>query len=112
MNELTHSANGLILNGESIVLPESLQQKSIELAHRGAHPAQSGLVKRLRAHFYFHEMDKMTKDFVEECIECNTFTNKKAKETIQPHKTTDKCWKKFAVNLFWPMPSSKHTVVV
>ena len=52
------NANGLILKGGRVALPTSLYYKVIDLAHRGAHPGQSGLIRCLRNHFLFHGMDK------------------------------------------------------
>ena len=40
------------------------------------------------------------------------FANKKTKEPIKHHEVPQKCWETVAVDLFGPMPSSKHVVVV
>ena len=112
LGELTVSGNGLILKGERIVLPKNLHHEAIELAHRGAHPGQSGLTRRLRNHFFFHDMDKKVQDYVSKCSSCSTFIDKKTKEPLKPHIIPNKCWEKVAVDLFGPMPSSKHVVVV
>lgn len=110
--ELTITGNNIILKGERIVLPETLQELAIELAHKGAHPGQSGLIRRLRSHFFFHGMDERVGKFVSQCQMCNMFTNKKTSEPIKAHKIPIKCWEKVSVDLFGPMPSSKHIVVV
>ena len=96
MSELTLTGNGIILKGERIVLPETLQIKAIELA-------QSGLQRRLRYHFFFHGMDTKVKEFVESCQNCQANIDKK---TIP-----DRNWETVAVDLFGPMSSSKHIVV-
>ena len=54
--ELMVTGNGILIKEDRIVLPDVLQQQAIELAHRGAHPGQSGIERRLRFHFFFHEM--------------------------------------------------------
>ena len=51
------------------------------------------------------------KKFVEKCIEHNVFTNKKTKELIQPHITSQNCWKKGFADLFGTRPSSGHIVL-
>ena len=112
LSELSLTANGLLLKGDRIVLPESLQLRAIELAHRGAHPGQSGIGRRLRYHFFFHGLFDKVKRFVEQCKECSMFTDKKTKEPIEHHKIPQKAWETVAVDLFGPMPSSKHVVVV
>ena len=40
------------------------------------------------------------------------FTNKKPHEPERPHNVPEKCWPDVAVDLFRPMPSSNHIVVV
>ena len=110
--ELTMTANGIILKGEKIVLPSNLQDTAIRLAHRGAHPGQSGLERRLRYHFFFHNMSKKIEEFVKSCNHCSMFIDKKTKEPIKPHRVPEKCWDTVSVDLFGPMPTSKHVVVV
>ena len=112
LSELTLTGNGILLKGDRIVLPESLQETAIELAHRGAHPGQSGMERRLRFHFFFHDMFRKVERFVKSCEGCSRYVNKKTKEPINHHEVPDKCWSTVAVDLFGPMPSSKHVVVV
>ena len=111
-SELTVTGNDIILKGERILLPQSLQDLSIELAHRGGHPGQSGLTRRIRSHFFFHEIDEKVKQFVSHCEGCQLFTNKKTTEPIRAHKIPDKSWEKVSVDLYGPMPSTRHVVVV
>jgi hypothetical protein len=108
----TVTGNGIILKDERIVLPEKLQEMAIQIAHRGAHPGQSGLERRLRYHFFLHDMNKKVKEFVQSCDGCTMFVDKKTKEPTKPHQVPEKCWDTVAVDLFGPMPSSKHVVVV
>jgi hypothetical protein len=110
--QLTVTGNGIILKDERIVLPEKLQEMAIQIAHRGAHPGQSGLERRLRYHFFLHDMNKKVKEFVQSCDGCTMFVDKKTKEPTKPHQVPEKCWDTVAVDLFGPMPSPKHVVVV
>ena len=110
--ELTVTANGIILKGERIVLPASLQKKAISVAHEGAHPGQSGLKRRMRFHFFFHGLDKMVEEYANSCLDCCTNVDKKTKQPIKPHKVPSRNWEKVSVDLYGPMPSSHHIVVV
>ena len=100
------------MKGDRIILPESLQLLAIKLAHQGSHPGQSSMERRLRYHFYFHQMNMKVEKFVKECTDCNIFTDKKLKEPQKSHEVPDQCWKKVATDLFGPMPSRNHVVVV
>ena len=106
------SGNGIIFKGDGIILPEALQEKALALAHQGSHPSQSALQSRLRFHFFFYDMNNMVQKLVEKCENCQLFTDKKTMEPIQPHCVPNKCWEKVSVDLFGPMPSFKHIVVV
>ena len=59
--EITITGNGIQLKGDRIILPESLQTVAIELTHQGSHPGQSSMERRLRYHFYFHQMKAKVK---------------------------------------------------
>ena len=106
------SGNGIIFKGDRIILPEALQEKALALAYQGSHPGQSTLQSRLRFHFFFYDMNNMIQKLVEKCKNCQLFTDKKTMEHIQPHRVPNKCWEKVYVDLFRPMSSSKHIVVV
>ena len=110
--EITATGNGILLKNERIILPESLHEVAINLAHRRSHPGQTGLERRLRYHFFFHDMQKKVQRYVSQCLACQTFSEKKTMEPIQSHKVPSKCWEQVAVDLFRPMPSSHHIVVV
>ena len=48
IQELSITGNGILIKGDRIILPDSLQSTALELAHRGAHPGQNGMTRRLR----------------------------------------------------------------
>ena len=55
--------------------------------------------------------DKINK-FLSSCLQCCSFNDKKTSQPIGRHKVPDKCWDTVAVDLFGPMPSKHHVVVV
>ena len=110
--EITITGNKILLKSERMILPESLQENAIQLAHRGSHPGQSGIERRIRYHFFFHDLQRKVQGFVQNCKSCLSFTDKKMSEPIQSHKVPSKCWETVAVDLFGPMPSKNHVIVV
>lgn len=56
LTEVTITGNGILFKVDRIILPKSLQEKAIALAHRGSHPGQSRLERRLNYHFFFYNM--------------------------------------------------------
>ncbi|XP_044180982.1 uncharacterized protein K02A2.6-like [Acropora millepora] len=62
-------ANGVILRGTRIVIPETLRNKIVTLAHSG----HQGIVKTkclLRESVWFPGMDRMVEEMVSQCIPC------------------------------------------
>ena len=106
--EITLTGNKILLKSERIILPESLHETAISLAHRGSHPGQSGIERRIRYHFFFHDLQKKVHNYIQNCSACLSFTDKKMSESVQSHKVPSKCWETVAVDLFGPMPSKNH----
>ena len=75
-DELTLAGNGILLKGERIVLPDSLHESAIQLAHRGSHPGQDAIQRKLRYRFYFKFMNNKVKAYVEKCPDCQVFQKK------------------------------------
>ena len=57
-------------------------------------------------------MNKKVQEFIRQCNECTRFVDKKTMEAIRHHQIPEKWWDTVAVDLFGPMPTSKHVVVV
>jgi len=111
LTEITISGNNILLKSERIILPEKLHNLALQLAHKGSHPGQSQMERRLRALFFFHNMQSKVKEFVNSCKSCKAFTDKKTAEPLIQHSVPTKNWQTVAVDLFGPMPSSNHVVV-
>ena len=57
-------------------------------------------------------MDKQVAELVQKCNDCSAYVGKKKTEPIKHHKIPEKCWDTVAVDLFGPMPTNNHVVVV
>ena len=79
LSDLTVTGNGIILKDDRMVLPDALHDTAIQLAHRGSRPGRSGIERRLRYHFFFHDMFEKVKKFVQQCSACSMFVDKKPK---------------------------------
>ena len=47
IDEITISGNNILLKSDRIILPEALQKKVLELAHKASHPGISSMKRRL-----------------------------------------------------------------
>ena len=111
-HQLAISDEDFTLKGDRIVLPTSLHEAAITKAHQGSHPGMTCLKRRLRSHFWFPKMNKLIEEKISSCKECLMFTNKTTHEPIISHTTPTTAWNDVSVDLFGPMPDSKHVLVV
>ena len=86
-NELT-VVDGLVLRGERIVVPQTLREAVVKIAHEG----HQGIVRTkqlLRAHVWFPGMDTMVEKHAGKCLACQSTTSC---HTREPLKVTDLPW--------------------
>ena len=99
-SELSISDGGLILRGEKIVLPATLHEEAVHLAHRGGHPGQSHVKRCLRAHFWFPGMDKYIEHQLESCHQCQLHTQSAMKAPLTPAPVPSKPWDDVSLDHF------------
>ena len=75
-----------------MVLPESLHDTDIQLAHRGSHPGRSGIERRLRYHFFFHGMYDKVKQFAKNARCLLTKRQKSQSHIIKFLRRNGKLW--------------------
>ena len=109
--QITTSDEGLVLRGDKIIIPSRLITTALEKAHQGGHPGMSCMKRRMRAHFWFPDMDKITEQYVKGCKDCEIFTNKTTHSMLHHHWPKES-WKDVNIDLFGPMPDNKHVLVV
>ena len=63
-DELAVTSNGIILRGSRIVIPQSLQQRAIDIAHE-THPGLSKTKALIREKVWFPNIDNMVKQTVD-----------------------------------------------
>ena len=101
----------VILRGNRIVLPESLHNRAIELAHLG----HQGIVKTkqlLREKVWFPDIDKMVEANVKMCLPCQASTQGTSPEPMKPSPLPEKAWTNVAVNFVGPFPTGEYLIVV
>ena len=65
--------NGLILRNHCLVLPYSLQNKAVDLAHTG-HQGNVKMKTLLREKVWFPSIDKLVEEKVKTCLPCQAAT--------------------------------------
>ena len=104
-------ANGVILRGNRIIIPKSLQNKVIKIAHEG----HQGLVKTkqlLRSRVWFPKMDEAVSAVLGPCIACQATVNTPSQEPVKSTQLPNGPWESLAVDYYGPLPSGDYVLVV
>ena len=112
LDEITVTGNDILIKNDRMILPIKQQTEAISVAHKGSHPGVYQLERQLWYHFFFCNMQQKVICYVDSCIDCKAFIDKKTSKPLCFHKVPSKNWKVVAVDLYGPMPSNNHVVVM
>ena len=104
---------GTILRGNRLVIPPTLRNKAVDLAHVG----HQGIVKTkrlLREKVWFPGIDKLTEEKITNCHPCQASTPESSKLS-EPLKMTPLPigpWKEVSIDFAGPYPSGEYIMVV
>ena len=110
-SELSIGADDIIYRGDKILLPQSLHDEIISLAHAGSHAGQDAVKRRIRAHFRFLGLDIAVKKRLETCHECQIHTRSPIKVPLSSTPIPDHPWDSVSHDLFGPLPDKSHILV-
>ena len=100
--ELNESNDGIVLRGQRIVVPRSLRNVTIDLAHTG----HQGIVKTkalVRSQLWFPGIDSLVERKVSRCIHCQANMTKQQFEPLRPSRMPEGPWSVVAGDFFGPM---------
>ncbi|KAJ8346728.1 hypothetical protein SKAU_G00281290 [Synaphobranchus kaupii] len=107
-NELTlNSGANILLRGTKLVLPTSLRQKAVDLAHTG----HSGIVKTkqlIREKVWFPGIDGMAEKAIQHCIPCQAVTEEHQMEPLQMSELPKAPWLEVSIDFTSPYPSGDY----
>ena len=101
----------VILRGSKIVIPRSLQQKTVEIAHEG----HQGVIKAkmlLREKIWFPHIDRMVEAKISSCLACAATTTEVSKEPLRMTSLPKSPWTEVSVDFGGPFPSGDYLLVV
>ena len=110
-DELIIAPQNIVLCGSRIVVPESLQQQAIDIAHE----THQGLVKTkalLREKVWFPRIDKLMKETLDHCIPCQSTGQPNPPEPIWMTPMPDGPWQKVHADFYGPLPSGEYLLVL
>ena len=110
-DEISVTSQGIILRGSRIVLPESLQQRAIDLAHE-THPGLTKTKALIREKIWFPDIDKLVKNTINRCIACQATGRPNPPEPLAMTDMPNGPWETIHVDFKGPLPSGEYLLVV
>ena len=111
-HELTAAADSnIVLRGTRIVIPASLRNRSVQLAHEG----HQGVVKTkqlLRQKVWYPGLDSDVEQAIANCIPCQAVGPAPKPEPLKMTELPDKAWLKISTDFCGPFPSGEYLLVV
>jgi len=111
MPELMVSSDGLVLRDTRVVLPQSLIQRAVDLAHSG----HQGVVKTkelLKRHVWFPRLADIVERTVRNCLHCQVNQPQNHPEPARLMPTPEGPWLEVDVDFYGPVKSKYKFVLV
>lgn len=110
-DELSVNSEGnLVLRGTRIVIPASLQNRSVDIAHEG----HQGIVKTkamIREKVWFPFIDALIEDKINSCLSCQAATKHPIREPLQMSRLPNEPWVEISADLCGPLPSGQYLLI-
>ena len=101
--------NGLLVKGDRIIIPKSLQKDVLQRLHV-AHQGMDRMKRRARQTAYWPGMNSEIEKIVNRCKMCSKHKPSKPQEPLQPHSIPTRPWEKVGSDLF--ELSGQHYIVI
>ena len=100
-----------ILRGDRLLIPESLRQRIVEIAHEG-HQGIVNTKKRLRAKVWWPGVDADAEKFCKSCHGCQVVTKASKPEPMTRTELPPGKWQDIAADFMGPLPYGHYLLVV
>ena len=101
----------IVLRNNRIIIPSSLQQQTIDLAHAG-HRGIVATKALLRSRVYFPHMDSMVEQTLKECMACQTSTASHNVDPLKPSTLPAKEWSELSADFAGPLKDGSYLLVI
>ena len=111
MHELSVTNDGIVLRGSRIVVPSTLQQRVIDIAHAG----HQGIVRTkqlLRSFVWFPCIDEKVERAIKRCRNCQANVDSQHFEPILSQPMPLEPWSELSCDFFGPLSNGKFLFVV
>ena len=109
----TDQDQGILLKGHRIVIPEKLENRTIQLGHVG-HQGETKTKTLLREKVWFPKMDIKVTEYIKSCVACQASTspNKSTKTPLEMSPLPPGPWLHVSIDFLGPIMQSKYVLVL
>ena len=109
-HELTVAPNAtLFMRGACIVIPATLQERAVVLAHEG----HQGITKTLlREKVWFPCTGQVTDNAIKRCVPCQSATPRTAYEPLNMTPLPETPWPELSTDFYGPLPTGEYLLVI
>lgn len=93
------AADGVLLKGEAIVIPQSLRSRIRKRLH-SSHLGADSMLRRARSSVFWPGMASDIKQLADSCEACQEMKPKNQREPLKQHKEGDEPWQKIGLDIF------------
>ena len=101
---------GLVVRGARIVVPKSLRDKVVKLAHEG-HQGITKTKEYLRTRVWFPGLDRMVEAHIQHCHPCQVVTVSQEREPLRMTPMPNEPWKEVAMDFWGPIHTVEYLLV-
>ena len=101
---------GLVVRGARIVVPKSLRDKVVKLAHEG-HQGITKTKEYLRTRVWFPGLDRMVEAHIQHCHPCQVVTVSQEREPLRMTPMPNEPWKEVAMDFWGPIHTGEYLLV-
>ena len=102
---------GIILRGTRIIMPYSLRQRAIKLAHEG-HQGLAKTKQLIREKLWFPRIDKNVEELIRSCIPCQANCTAAQPVPLKMNELPPKPWHTVHVDFCGPFSTGEYLLVV
>ena len=110
-DELSISSHGLILRGTRMVVPHSLRQRAVDIAHE-AHLGIQKTKALPREKVCFPQIHNVVKTTIEKYITCQAVASPNPPEPLEMKQMTKSQWEGLNIDFYGPLPTGEYLLVV
>ena len=107
----TNADRNIILRQTRLVLPASLQQRAIDIAHIG-HAGMSATKRLMRTKVWFPRLDRMVEETICSCIPWQCNVPEHTRVPLQMTPLPENVWEHLNLDFLGPLPDGSYPFVV